>query len=351
MIPVEAQKPEDPRLSSGSVENPYWREFFLVDSDLMLFDNAEQMIESTSDCLRKRQLIGEIAYMQGNLKKAAECIEGLTEDSPGFLNALAISTVAKVGMGDLKSFQESWSQLKRLHSRYQNQGEVCKMIEVIQGVLSIRAFAPQYCPSWIVDGVIDGLSKSFRMMALYLRAKILLVLGRIDELVSTAEVALSLGFSGNYIQQVYLYIILAHGYIYREKLEKACDTLLKALTICMPKGFITPVVESISSLLGMGERCLHKAYPQFLSRVLSLHRQLSPSWLKIHNMLTHEKITSILTRREYQVALAVVGGLTNRECAQRLGISISTVKGTLLSIYQKLNISSRKALKDHINSA
>ncbi|MEA1884935.1 MAG: hypothetical protein U9N62_10510 [Thermotogota bacterium] len=77
---------------------------------------------------------------------------------------------------------------------------------------------------------------------------------------------------------------------------------------------ISPVAESISSLLEMGEKCLRKVYPQFLSPVLSLYRQLSPSWLKIHNMLTHEKITSILTYREYQVALTVVGGLTNKEC-------------------------------------
>lgn len=350
-IPVESQKPVDPRFSSKMGKNPYWREFFLLDRCLILFEDVEHMIEKTTDRLRKKQLIGEIAYMRGNFQQAVKCVDGLAEDSPGFLNALAVSTAAKVGMGDMRSFQKSWNHLKRLHNKYKNQDEVCKMIEVIQGVLSISAYAPQHCPSWIKEGVIDGLSEPFRMMALYLRAKSLLALGRIDELVSTVEAALSLNISGWGIQEVYLYIILAHGYIYQEKPEKAHDMLLHALSICMPHGFISPMAESISSLLGMGEKCLRKAYPQFLSLVLSLHRQLSPSWLEIHNMLTHEKITPLLTRREYQVALTVVGGLTNKECAQRLGISVSTVKGNLLSIYQKLNISSRKALKDYIISA
>jgi len=350
-IPFEAHKPVNPRFSSGVVENPYWRSFFLLDSHLMLFDDVEQMIEKTTDSLRKKQLIGEIAYMQGNFQQAAKCIDGLTDDSPGFLNALAVSTAAKVGMGDLRSFQESWNHLKRLHNRYKNKDEACKMIEVIQGVLSISAYAPQHCPSWIMEGVIDGLSEPFRMMALYLRAKGLLALGQTDELVCTAEAALSLNFSGASIQQAYLHIILSHGYIYQEQLEKAYNNVSHAIKILLPKGFISPVSESISSLLGMGERCLRKVYPQFLSPVLSLHRKLSPEWVKIHNMLTHEKISSILTRREYQVALTVVGGLTNKECAQRLGISVSTVKGNLLSIFQKLNISSRKALKNHIISA
>ncbi len=350
-IPNKSQKPADPRFSSEMGKNPYWRDFFLMDSRLMLLDNVEQMFECTADVFRKKQLIGEIAYMQGNFQQAAKCVEGLSEDSPGFLSALAVSTAAKVGMGDIRSFQESWNHLKRLHSKYKNQDEVCKMIEVIQGVLSISAYAPQHCPSWIMEGVIDGLSEPFRMLALYFRAKNLLVLGRIDELVSTAEAALSLDFSEGSIQQTYLFIILANGYIYQEKLEKGYDTLLHALNICMPHGFISPIAESISPLLGMGEKCLRKVYPQCLSPILALHRKLSPSWLEIHNMLTHEKITPLLTRREYQVALTVVGGLTNKECAQRLGISVSTVKGNLLSIYQKLNISSRKALKDYIISA
>jgi DNA-binding CsgD family transcriptional regulator len=351
MIPSEVSKPEDPRLASTEKENHYWPDFFLLDSTIMQMDSIQQMIESTTDNFRRKQLIGEIAYMQGDYQKAEECIDGVRDDSPGYLHALTISTAAKIGLGDLKAFQATWNKLKELRNRHSDMPGICRMVELIQGLLALSAYVPENCPDWILEDVLNDLPYASRPMALYLRAKGMLALGQIKQLVSTAEATLSFSSSGSGIQDVYLYIILAHGYVYLQNMDKAYDALLHALNICLPKGFISPLAESISSLLGIGERCLKKAYPQFQVPVLSLHRQISPSWLKIHNMLTHKNITSLLTRREYQVALSVVGGFSNHECAVRLGISVSTVKGHLQSVYQKLNISSRKALKQFIISA
>ena len=351
MIPSEVSKPVDPRLASKEKESHYWPNFFLLDSTIMQMDSVQQMIDSTTDNLQRKQLIGEIAYMQGNYQKAAGCIDGVRDDSPGYLHALAISTAAKIGLGDLKAFQSTWNKLKELRHRHSDTPGICRMVELVQGLLALSAYVPENCPDWILKGVFNNLPDASRPMALYLRAKGMLALGQIKELISTAEATLSFSSSGLGIQDVYLYIILAHGYIYLKKMDKAYNALLYAVNICLPKAFISPVAESISSLLGIGERCLKKTYPQFQSPVLSLHRQISPSWLKIHNMLTHKNITSLLTRREYQVALSVVGGFSNHECAARLGISDSTVKGHLQSVYQKLNISSRKALKQFIISA
>ncbi len=351
MIPSGVSKPENPRFTSTETKNHYWPNFLLLDSTIMNMDSSQQMIESITDNFQRKQLIGEIAYMQGDYQKAAGCIDGVRDDNPSYLHALAISTAAKIGLGDLNAFQTTWNKLKELHNRHSDTPEICRMVELVQGLLAISAYAPENCPDWILEGVFNDLPDASRPMALYLRAKGMLALGQIKQLVSTAEATLSFSSSGSGIQDVYLYIILAHGYVYLQNMDKAYDTLLYALNICLPKGFISPLAESISSLLGIGERCLKKAYPQFRAPVLSLHRQISPSWLKIHNMLTHKNITSLLTRREYQVALSVVGGFSNHECAARLGISVSTVKGHLQSVYQKLNISSRKALKKFIISA
>ncbi|MDD4896189.1 MAG: LuxR C-terminal-related transcriptional regulator, partial [Atribacterota bacterium] len=352
MIPSGVSKPVDPRLASAEKKSHYWPNFFLLDSTIMQMDSVQQMIDSTTDNLQRKQLIGEIAYMQGDYQKAAGCIDGVRDDSPGYLHALAISTAAKIGVGDLKAFQATWNKLKELRHRHSDTPGICRMVELVQGLLALSAYVPENCPDWILKGVLNDLPYSSCPMALYLRAKGMLALGQIKQLVSTAEATLSFSSSsGSGIQDVYLYIILAHGYVYLQNMDKAYDTLLHAVNICLPKGFISPVAESISSLLGIGERCLKKAYPRFQTPVLSLHRQISPPWLKIHNILTHKNITSLLTRREYQVALSVVGGFNNHECAKRLGISVSTVKGHLQSVYQKLNISSRKALKQFIISA
>ena len=51
-----------------------------------------------------------------------------------------------------------------------------------------------------------------------------------------------------------------------------------------------------------------------------------------------------LTRREHQVALAVLEGASNKEIAQKLGVGEQTVKNHLSAIFDKLGVSSRLEL-------
>lgn len=52
-----------------------------------------------------------------------------------------------------------------------------------------------------------------------------------------------------------------------------------------------------------------------------------------------------LTDREREIADLVVGGLTNRQIAERLVVSVRTVENHLHHVYQKLNVTSREQLR------
>jgi DNA-binding NarL/FixJ family response regulator len=54
--------------------------------------------------------------------------------------------------------------------------------------------------------------------------------------------------------------------------------------------------------------------------------------------------SSSLTRRERQIASLVAKGLTNRDIAVQLGLSAHTVKNYLLTIFEKLGVSTRVGL-------
>jgi DNA-binding CsgD family transcriptional regulator len=56
------------------------------------------------------------------------------------------------------------------------------------------------------------------------------------------------------------------------------------------------------------------------------------------------KFAKILTPREREMVACIVGGLHNRDIADKLGISEGTVKSHLHHIYKKLQVSSRLAL-------
>jgi DNA-binding NarL/FixJ family response regulator len=56
-----------------------------------------------------------------------------------------------------------------------------------------------------------------------------------------------------------------------------------------------------------------------------------------------------LTRRQIEVACAAVSGLSNKELAQRLGVSEGTIKNHLHSIYERLQLEGRLALLLYLN--
>jgi DNA-binding NarL/FixJ family response regulator len=55
-------------------------------------------------------------------------------------------------------------------------------------------------------------------------------------------------------------------------------------------------------------------------------------------------IPEILTPRQIEVARAAVSGLSNKELAQRLGVSEGTIKNHLHAIYERLKVDGRLAL-------
>lgn len=80
------------------------------------------------------------------------------------------------------------------------------------------------------------------------------------------------------------------------------------------------------------------ASSQHLDHVLDAFASASP--LKLMGLNSER----LLTRREQDVVGLVVEGLTNREVAQKLGLTEHTISNYLFKIYEKLGISSRVEL-------
>ena len=55
-------------------------------------------------------------------------------------------------------------------------------------------------------------------------------------------------------------------------------------------------------------------------------------------------IRDVLSKREQEVVLLVVEGLSNKEIGRRLKLAEGTVKVHLHNVYQKMSVNSRKSL-------
>ena len=60
--------------------------------------------------------------------------------------------------------------------------------------------------------------------------------------------------------------------------------------------------------------------------------------------------SKLLTPRERAVALLICGGLSNKEVARELELSLSTVKNHAYSIFQKLGVRNRQSLIIHLRT-
>lgn len=130
---------------------------------------------------------------------------------------------------------------------------------------------------------------------------------------------------------------------------------------CRPCGSVLSA-ESEDALVGLVQahaRAYHdvdllEAYTPEAFRAM-LRREQALYWDAIEHLLprreTDEPLRTALGAREREVAEYVVHGFTNRQIAERLGISERTVSTHLQNIFRKLEVTSRVVLTAMVRGA
>lgn len=88
--------------------------------------------------------------------------------------------------------------------------------------------------------------------------------------------------------------------------------------------------------------------PDAVVRIKNLNRQYLAGWTKLHNSERGKTISNELTTREREVAKHATFGLSNKEIADRLNISVNTVKQSLRTAMDKTGAMRRSELLHYI---
>ena len=254
-----------------------------------------------------------------------------------------------IGKGD---YAYAVYSLNKLREDMEN-GNLMHTLDLCDAFLKANLRQRQEIPQWISEGNFLSSKIYFPAMAFFniVYGRVLLIqgeyhklLGSVDHFIETASIF------PNLLGQIYTYIFAAAAYEKLFRYEAALEALRRALDMALPDGIRIPFVENGDMIKPVLEKLYHHGeYREFISSLFELYTPYQQSVQRILSDYFTLKRPE-LTERETEIARLVAQGLSNREIGGKLYITQNTVKTMLKRIFEKLEISSRAMLKQHIDS-
>ena len=131
------------------------------------------------------------------------------------------------------------------------------------------------------------------------------------------------------LTEVFVLRSLVHAAQGRESMAK--ESLIQALELAEPEGYVGAFVENGAALIPLLYQVRHR-FPEYVGRLLTAFSAGESPVMPLHDSLTE---------REREIMELIALGYTNRQIADKLFISVGTVKGHVNHIFSKLDVSNR----------
>lgn len=192
------------------------------------------------------------------------------------------------------------------------------------------------------------LSPGLRFFACYIMAHQAYLDGDYSRSLGIADAAFAITSQPCPIPAIYLHLISAMDYMSLKRTDEGKAAFNKAWALARKDDLIEAFGERHGLLEGLVETCLKKDEPEAFERIIAITYSFSAGWRQIHNAQMKQEVAGNLTTTEFTIPMLANRGWSNQEIADHLNLSVSTVKGYISTIYQKLGISSRKDLKKYM---
>jgi LuxR family maltose regulon positive regulatory protein len=165
----------------------------------------------------------------------------------------------------------------------------------------------------------------------------------------------------NTFQLVHILLLQAVAYHKKEQTDRALAALERAVTLAEGGGFIRPFVEVALPIAALLEELLQQGVvPEYVGQILAAFPMKDDAGASIRGTTGPELVPSVarplsttvgdatgglvepFTKRELEVLELMAQRLTNKEIADRLVLSVGTVKQHAYNINQKLNVRGRR---------
>lgn len=371
MIPADANRPADRRKKQTNKQMSA-RAILPRKNPAIIFSNiyntpgtADLVADDMTERPVAAQLFrAQIAFCRGDLTTGRQIAESLLELPRGHdlqIGCGMILAKCAIFAGDQELWKRAKEQIKTAHCRdTRDQYAVDFWLAAMECELRETATFPL----WFAQGRFDVLpGDSFPPARFYYLRYLYIISYKAATDAAGAENTQSMmrmvpciaepliaqsRKEGALVSEAYMRLVLAMTYHNLGNDTMAIHHLDIAIALILPDKLYMLLVEYRRPLDFLLDERLLLADPEALAQVKKLYRQHQKGWTLLHNLERGRSFVSDLTTREREVAKLAAFGLSNKEIAERLSISLNTVKQSLRIAMDKTGAVRRSELSHYI---
>ncbi|MBE7474773.1 MAG: hypothetical protein DPW09_30455 [Anaerolineae bacterium] len=295
--------------------------------------------------------LGSLLYEWNDLEAAVAQVEqGIKLGEQGAdlaIVALGYLTLARIRLaqadssGALEAAQQAEQLAQRYNSRYWTAQATAYQarvwlaegqLEAAQRWAQSSALSPQNPVSYLAE--IEYLTLARLLLAQKKETEAIELLGRIRQ---AAEAG---GRTGRVIETL---ILLSLAYQASADTEQAVTSLDQALALAEPEGYLRTFLDEGPTIVKLLERMKAEGGRQknYLDELLRAAKKFAEKPFHPSSLILHPSLVEPLSERELELLGLITAGLSNSEIAEKLVVTVGTVKWHLNNIYGKLGVRSR----------
>ena len=363
MIPKDAQKPADGRTKAGRIrfdeDMPLPRKTpFLYMSDLYRTPGEADRVGASLSYNHEAQVLfeAEVAYSRGNIDKVYDSANYLLGKHSGFyavLSAGMLLAMCAIWKGDIEMWRRAKIHIAEAPAKNDYDRDA---MQLAISAVDIMLYSVENFPEWFKIGCFEPLHKDAFPAAKVYYAKYLYAVGYA---VATGALKLD-GASGLYVMssvpytiepmicwanerntvmsEIYLRLTCAAVYHNSGQDEQAIRHIDRAISLALPDRLYGTLAEYCRVLDTLMEKRLSLVDEAVWVKVKELYQVYNVGWSRLSGTVRGKTIVTSLTTRQREVAKLAAFGMSNKEIADKLNMSLAGVKQALVAITDKTGV-------------
>ena len=356
LIPADAEKPIDPRKAR---RQPPERTAFTIPCQCPVLamttlyrvpGSGDAVAASLAgDTAAQKLFAAQLAYFRGETDQAARLAGELLMESAATdvrLGCGCVLCISAMYAGDAHAWASAYGMMQRIHCASDAD---TALRDFLLAAFDSGLYDKSSVPVWLQQGDFTPLPGDCYPLARMLFLKCLLLeKGDPGISIMCGPIISQCSLEGALLAEIYCRLLTAIGFHDRGNNDRAAELIDTAIALALPDRLYAPLAEQRSELGILLDERLARADTKALYAVRKLQKRLMTGWALLHEKRYGKATASDLTQRERHAAKLAAKRLTNAEIAERMGVSVNTVKRYIADVINKTGVANRAELADYI---